>query len=313
MSLLERLAGIFDNPLIIKDGVSRMRSWRAPVVITAYLGLLGAFGFATFVVTVLTAQGSRAVSATVGAYVFGALAYFQLALICLFTPALAAGAISGERERQTFDVLLVSRVTAAGIVWGKLVASLAYVLLLILTALPLYAAVFLFGGIDFEQFLLTQLLTVVAALVIGAQALFFSALFRRTLPSTVMSYAGAFALTVGTALVGLLLTYLEAARRGSFNTSEAHLLLFANPIYSMGVVLSSSPQSMRLGRILQVLVISDARPSSAGPDIDPWVATVLVCVAWSALCLLASWFLVRGRRNLQPRRRPRPEPLEAAL
>jgi len=167
VSALGHLAGIFDNPLIVKDGVSRMRSWQAPVIITLYLGLLGAWGFGTFVLAVVSAQTQHAVSATIGSTVFQSLAFFELALITLFTPALAAGAISGERERQTFDVLLVSRVSALGIVWGKLVASLAYVLLLILTALPLFAAVFLFGGIDFEQFLLTQMLLVMTAVAIG--------------------------------------------------------------------------------------------------------------------------------------------------
>ena len=312
MSVRSALAGVVDNPLIVKDGVSRMRSWRAPVIITAYLGLLGAFGFSTFVVTLLTAQGERAISAMVGSQVFSAMAYFQLALICLFTPALAAGAISGERERQTFDVLLVSRVSAAGIVWGKLVASLAYVMLLILTALPLYAAVFLFGGIDFEQFVLSQLLMVLAAIVIGAQSLFFSALFRRTLPSTVMSYAGAFGLTVGTALVGLLLTYIDAARRGAFGT-DFHLFLFANPIYSMGVALGPQSSPMKLGRILQVLVLAPGRPSNAGPDVEPWVATLVLSLLWSAACLVAAWFLVRGRRAHRQHPRYQAEASELAL
>ena len=44
--------------------------------------------------------------AQIGAQVFSSLTFFQLTLISLFAPALAAGAVSGERERQTFDVLL---------------------------------------------------------------------------------------------------------------------------------------------------------------------------------------------------------------
>ncbi len=56
----------FDNPLIVKDGISRMRSWRAPLAITLYLGLLGTFGYAIFTIQVLTAQYTRSVSAEIG-------------------------------------------------------------------------------------------------------------------------------------------------------------------------------------------------------------------------------------------------------
>ena len=203
MTAWERVAAVVDNPLIIKDGVSRMRTWRAPLVLTLYLGLLGTFGYAIFILQVLLMTSNGQVGAAqVGATVFIVLAFIQISLIGLFAPALAAGAISGERERQTLDVLLVSRVSAVGIVWGKLVASVAFMLLLILAALPLFAAVFLFGGIDAEQFLITQLLTVTTAVSLGAVSLLLSAAFRRTLPSMVASYGAAFAGLVGTLVVG---------------------------------------------------------------------------------------------------------------
>ena len=115
MSIAGRFIRALDNPIVAKDGISRMRSWRAPLAITLYLGLLGAFGFGIFSIEVLSSSYSRPVSAEIGAAVFGALAWFQLVLICLFAPALASAAISGERERQTFDVLLVSGVSAFGI------------------------------------------------------------------------------------------------------------------------------------------------------------------------------------------------------
>jgi len=62
---LSRLARGLDNPIIAKDGISRMRSWRAPLAITLYLGLLGAFGYAVFTISVLGAQFSRPASARI--------------------------------------------------------------------------------------------------------------------------------------------------------------------------------------------------------------------------------------------------------
>src|SRR5205807_2482648 len=187
------------------------RSWRAPAAMGLYLGLLGLFAYLAFAVQVGTA-GSQLGFAQIGRNVFTVLAVVQLALVCLFAPAVAAGAISGESERQTLDALLVSLMTPFAIVWGKLVTSVAYILLLIAVAVPLFATVFLFGGIDLGQFMVAQGLTVTTALGVGAVSLFFSAFMRRTLLATVVSYGLTFAGTVGTLVVGALLTAISGTQ-----------------------------------------------------------------------------------------------------
>jgi ABC-2 type transport system permease protein len=317
LTLSERVVALLDNPLIAKDAVSRMRSWRAPVIVTIYLGLLGAFGYASFVTASVVAPSQRIGSALIGATVFTSLAFIQLSLVSLFAPALAAGAISGERERQTFDVLLVSRMTAAGIVVGKLVASVAFMLLLILSALPLFAAVFLFGGIDFQQFLITQVLTVTTAVSIGAVSLFLSAVFRRTLPSTVVAYGVAFAGTIGTAVAGLLFSFALVVRTQTSLASangDYHPLLFTNPFYALYVVLSDPGGTpTHVGRLFQLLFFVSGQPSTLGPAIEPWQAVVLVQVVLVALSVLGAIHLVQSRRAPSPWRPPvPPEPVGPA-
>jgi ABC-2 type transport system permease protein len=314
MTLAERLMALLDNPLIVKDAVSRMRSWRAPMIVTIYLGLLGAFGYASFVSAAVMGPANRTSgSAQIGAIVFSSLAFIQLSLVSLFAPALAAGAISGERERQTFDVLLVSRMTAVGIVWGKLVASVAFMLLLILAALPLFAAVFLFGGIDFEQFLVTQILTVTTAISIGAVSLFLSAVFRRTLPSTVVAYGVAFAGMIGTLVAGLLFTFALVVRGSASQTpavsGDLHPLLFANPFYALYIVLGDANGApMHIGRLAQLLFFVTGQPSTVGPELEPWHAVVLVQIVLVVLSVVGAVQLVQARRAPMPSRPAEPEP-----
>ena len=299
MNLSRRLRRLFKNPLVLKDGLSRVRSWRAPLVVAVYLTLQGLFAVLIVAAQLATRRHGWGY-AQLGSTAFSALVVVQLALVCLFAPALAAGAISGERERQTFDVLLVSRVSAFGIVWGKLVASLAYLILLILTALPLFAAVFLFGGIDFEQFVVTQLVTVSTAITIGAVSVFLSSAFRRTLPSTVAAYGCAFAGLVGTLLVGSMLSILIAERQVS---ADVHPLEFTNPLYALYIVLSSNGAGMHLGRLLQLLVLAPGGPNSAGPSLEPWQGTLLAQLAIIALSVYGAVRLVGGHRAPQPRPR----------
>jgi ABC-2 type transport system permease protein len=289
------------NPLILKDGLARVRSWRAPVIIALYVGLLGIFAALSFS-TQLTGFQRPVGYAQIGSGVFTALAMVQLALVCLVAPGLAAGAISGERERQTLDVLLVSCVPSFGIVWGKLVASVAFVLLLIVTALPLFAVVFLFGGIDGGQFLAAQLLTVTTALAVASLSLFLSALFRRTLPATVVAYGLTFGATAAAWFLGSGLL-----NEGHIRMGEA--LLFGNPIEAMLTVLHgpspfASPFASPVGT---PLVMAPNGTFLTGPvglfgtPPPPWPLTVLVELAVVVLGVAGTLLFLRERPGLAHR------------
>jgi ABC-type transport system involved in multi-copper enzyme maturation permease subunit len=298
--LTARLRRLAVNPLIVKDGLSRMRSWRAPAGIAVYLGLLGLFAWLFFALQLTSSQRAWGF-AQVGSAVFTALAVVQLALVCLFTPAVAASAISGERERQTLDVLLVTCVSSFGIVWGKLVASVAFIVVLILAALPLFATVFLFGGIDATQFAVVQLLTVSTALAIGAVSLFLSTLFRRTLAATVMAYAVTFAGTAGTWVIGTILTQIVAVRAltrggpGPTAPPDPHPLLFLNPIHAMTTVLQGGG-AMPLGRATRALILVAGPIGTTGPRVEPWQTTVLAQLVLVVLAVAGTVQLLRGRR-----------------
>ena len=287
------------NPLIVKDALSRVRTWRAPAIIAVYLGLLGLFAWLAFSEQLTGFQGASGF-ARVGSNVFSALAVTQLALVCLFTPGVAAGAISGERERQTLDVLLVSCVPSFGIVWGKLVASVAFVLLLILAALPLFATVFLFGGIDAQQFVVAHVVTVTTALATASLSLFLSALLRRTLAATVVAYGLTFAATAGTWLVGTILT---AAATTPGQVDRAGLVLAANPINALLTLLRGTGGSPLRGFAPVVstgpgpLVFLPSAQAGGGPGLEPWEVTVAVQLVVLVLCVLGTVALLRERRG----------------
>jgi len=319
MTPWRRFAEGIDNPIVVKEGVSRMRTWRAPLVATLYVSLIGAVGFAWL--NLGEAGGGfsdgRPVAAVVGSQAFAAMAFFQLGLVCLFAPALAAGAISGERERQTLDVLLVSRVSAFGIVWGKLLASMAYILLLILTALPLFSAVFLFGGIDLQQFVDSQVVTIATALCLGSMAVFFSALFQRSLAATVTSYASAFVLTIGTAIVSLVVSTSQTFSRataGGPTSFQAAAEWYFNPFYGLYNALFPNPATQATLRgFLQLLLFGvPLAPNAPGPLLDPWFICVVFEAILAMIAVAGAVYLVRSRRIFRPRRLLEPaETLEA--
>src|SRR5262249_2671439 len=70
------------------------------------------------------------------------------AVIVLLTPGVTAGAVAEEKERRTLDCLLTTQLRGHEIVLGKLVARLAYMVLLVLAALPVLILLFVLGGIS---------------------------------------------------------------------------------------------------------------------------------------------------------------------
>src|SRR5207245_10295419 len=113
------------------------------------------------------------------------LVLFQMVLLAFITPALTAGAISSERERQTIDLLFVTKLPSFSILWGNLLASMSFVLLLLLLSVPIFSLVFFFGRIGLDQLAAAFLVTAVAALTLGSIGLACSTAFNRTLPATV--------------------------------------------------------------------------------------------------------------------------------
>ena len=200
------------NAVLGKELTTRMRGWRAAAIITGYLAFLAAVSLA--VLSNPNAPQSYAEAANMGKTLFTWLAGFQMALIIFVTPASTADAISGERQRQTLDLLLATRLSSPSIVLGKLVAGLAFDVLLILCSLPLFSLVFLFGGVSPDQFVSMFVVFLATTLLLGSMALFISTVTRRSGAAMVISMLCTLGLTVGLALVS---GYLAAATASSNN------------------------------------------------------------------------------------------------
>ena len=187
------------NPIVAKEYRSRMRTWRSPLTITIHVLILGGVGWAVFSVianTMSSFSGGFSPS-SMGITIFTFLVLFQVALLAFITPALTSGAISGERERQTIDLLFVTPLAPFSIIWGKLLASMSFVLLLIILSVPIFSLVFLFGGIELDQVVAAFALTGVTAMTLGFIGVALSTIFKRTLAATVAAYGAAFVLLVG--------------------------------------------------------------------------------------------------------------------
>lgn len=177
------------NPIIIKELRSRMRGGRAFATLTGALVLLSLFSYAIFRVSMVAMSSSGTpLSPQIGQAVFTGLVFFELIMISAIAPAITSGAISGEKEKQTYEMLLATPLNPSKILWGKLISALSYVLLLIFAAIPMFSLVFIFGGVAVREIVKALLMLVVVAVMFGVLGLFFSALLGRTGRATALTY-----------------------------------------------------------------------------------------------------------------------------
>jgi ABC-2 family transporter protein len=116
---------------------------------------------------------------------------------------LAAGVISsaslvGEREAETIDLLKTSLLSTHKVIIGKLCSSLAYVLILIVIALPALGLAYMLGGVSLFQIFGIMGLVVVNTLVWGMTGMACSMLRKKSYLATLLFmfiYFGSFFLT----------------------------------------------------------------------------------------------------------------------
>ncbi len=189
------------NPMIRKELRQRMRERRGWLLPSLYLIVLGAVvTFAYFIATTdrgrSTIQGS-----TIGVALFLTLAYAQLARLLLLAPIFSAGSITIEKEQRTLAGLLTSLLSSAQIWWGKFVSSLLFVLLLLVTSLPVLSMAFAIGGVGPWEVFSATLTTIIILASMSAIGLYCSSVFQRSVHATAVSYATVIAISVVTAIV----------------------------------------------------------------------------------------------------------------
>lgn len=198
------------NPVLGKELRQRFRFWQSAIILTLYLVVVGLFTLG-FVYLRWQHEG-MAFQPWRSMEIFVFLSITQLMLLAFVTPGLTASTISAEREKQTLNVLLTTELTTGGIIVSKMLAACSFTLLLIVATLPLYAMVFLYGGIAPGQVLGVFGYYLVTMFLFASVGMACSTWFRRTGAATVTAYGLIFALGGGT---GILAAFIHQLNRMS--------------------------------------------------------------------------------------------------
>jgi ABC-type transport system involved in multi-copper enzyme maturation permease subunit len=176
---------VLENPVLQRELLVNLRTNRAFLLLAIYQLLLASVVLVAWPTDerLDLTTNPRSAQKLVNLFFLG-----QYVIASLMAPSFAAGAITGEKERHTYEMLLASPLRPGAIVFGKMVASLTHLGMLILASLPIIVLCLPLGGVSVYEVLAAYLGLIVSVILFGAIGVFCSSYFSRTSSSLVVSY-----------------------------------------------------------------------------------------------------------------------------
>ena len=177
---------MLENPVLQRELLVNLRMPRAFVLLLVYQVALAAvvyFAWPQDNIRLDLTNAAGSTSQLVDLFFLG-----QYILASLMAPSFAAGAISGEKERMTYEMLLASPIKPESIVLGKLVAALTHLAILIFASLPIVMLCLPLGGVSLYEVLAAYLALIASVITFGMISVACGSFFSRTSSSLVVSY-----------------------------------------------------------------------------------------------------------------------------
>ena len=121
----------------------------------------------------------------------------ELMLVIFIIPAITAGSIAGEREKQTLDLLFSTSLSSREIIFGKLMSSVSTLMLYLISTLPILFIGFCAGGLRVKDIFICLLYILVTTIYLGSMGIFFSSLFKKSVVASVCAYGFSIFLSYG--------------------------------------------------------------------------------------------------------------------
>ena len=156
------------NPILLRVVQTKSKRRFDLFVRCGYLGLLVAI---VIFAIAGNSTGNLDEMAKSSAQLFATLSYCQLALVCFLAPIFTAGAITQEKDSQTYDILLSTPLNNGQIVFGSMLSRLFFIVALLVSGIPIFSITQIFGGVAIRAIVQSFGIAAATAFITGALAM----------------------------------------------------------------------------------------------------------------------------------------------
>lgn len=222
------------NPIVKKDIRVQSRSMKICWGVFSYELILA---LVFFLAMSMIQQQSRYSDSNIFAsmvWLYPVLAVTQLVILGVVVPVRTASAISGEKERQTFDIMMTTSMTPFSVIIGKVMTAIVQSMFYVVASMPVMALPFIIGGMPWSALFWFLAIAFLVSLFSASIGILCSSLCRKTISAVILSYAFYLVFFVATVLPVIIfgIFYMDTAYHSTSAYSYAEnifLFLLLNP------------------------------------------------------------------------------------
>ena len=222
------------TPVLRSESKISVRSIKFTLMIFAYISVLSV-AVMIYYSSVNEAIFSNGLYLESSKLFYVVMALGQAILLLFIVPALSSTAICSEREKQTLDILLSSKLTPFQIIIGKVSASSLRVIILIISTMPLYAIGAIIGVVKISNILSLIVFFIVNTIFVSSIGVFVSTYIKTSKVSTALSYALVLFIYIGIIVITwaiLMITVYKMSMNGNTLTTvpKASPIVYLSPV-----------------------------------------------------------------------------------
>ncbi|MBD5527467.1 MAG: ABC transporter permease [Lachnospiraceae bacterium] len=217
------------NPIVKKDVKVQSRSMKICWGVFAYELILALVYFLAMSVIQNTRMYSTENIYSYIVWLYPVLAVTQLVILGMVVPVRTASSISGEKERQTFDIMMTTSMSPFSIILGKVMTAIVQSMFYVVASMPIMALPFIIGGMSWAYLFLFLGIAVLVALFSASIGIFCSSVCKKSISAVILSYVFYLVFFLGTAVPPLVYSaILSNMRYNLLSVPQIYVSIEAN-------------------------------------------------------------------------------------
>ncbi len=186
------------NPIVKKDVKVQSRSMKICWGVFAYELILALVFFLSMVIIQQESRYSVGNIYSAMVWLYPILAVTQLVILGVVVPVRTASSISGEKERQTFDIMMTTSMTPFSVIWGKVVTAIVQSMLFVFASMPIMALPFIIGGMSWTYLFWFLGIALLVSIFSASIGILCSSLCKKSISAVILSYVFYLVFFIGT-------------------------------------------------------------------------------------------------------------------
>lgn len=188
------------NPIMKKELVVGSRSIKMSIAILG-INLFLVLIVILIMATTNMASGSSGYDYSALLMIFPVLGCTEVGLLSLIVPIITSGSISGEREKQTLEIMLTTPVTPFSIALGKLGSAMTVVMMYMISSIPIMSIAFVLGGMSWWALIGLIGMLLYLGIYVGSVGVFCSSVVKKSIAATILTIAIGIGILVATSTI----------------------------------------------------------------------------------------------------------------